>query len=195
MKKTINYMTKCAILVAIICVLAGISIPIGPVSITLATLGVYLVGCLVKPKYALLVIACYIALGAMGLPVFSNWSGGIAKLIGPTGGYILGYLVCVLVQSMIITRFKNKLWVYFVATLFGTVFIYFFGTLYFMVSTNNFNLGPVLMVTMVPFLPLDTVKIIVAPLVSYKLRNVLDKQLGEVEGKKLVNKTIVNETK
>ena len=64
-----------------------------------------------------------------------------------------------------------------------------------MVSTNNFNLGPVLMVTMVPFLPLDTVKIIVAPLVSYKLRNVLDKQLGEVEGKKPVNKTIVNETK
>ena len=95
MKKTINYMTTCAILVGIICVLGGISIPIGPVSITLATLGVYLVGCLVKPKYALLVIACYIALGAMGLPVFSNWSGGIAKLIGPTGGYILGYLVCV----------------------------------------------------------------------------------------------------
>ena len=165
MKKTINYMTTCAILVAIICVLGGISIPIGPVCITLATLGVYLVGCLVKPKYALLVIACYIA------------------------------LICVLVQSMIITRFKNKLWVYFVATLFGTVFIYFFGTLYFMVSTNNFNLGPVLMVTMVPFLPLDTVKIIVAPLVSYKLRNILDKQLGEVEVKKLVNKTIVNETK
>ena len=195
MKKTINYMTTCAILLSIICVLGGISIPIGPVSITPATLGVYLVGCLVKPKYAILVIACYIALGAMGLPVFSNWSGGIAKLIGPTGGYILGYLVCVLVQSMIITRFKNKLWVYFLATLFGTVFIYFFGTLYFMVSTNNFNLGPVLMVTMVPFLPLDSVKIIVAPLVSYKLRNILDKQLGEVEGKKLVNKTIVNETK
>ncbi|MDY2724607.1 MAG: biotin transporter BioY, partial [Candidatus Onthovivens sp.] len=89
----------------------------------------------------------------------------------------------------------NKLWVYFVATLFGTVFIYFFGTLYFMVSTNNFNLGPVLMVTMVPFLPLDSVKIIVAPLVSFRLRKVLDKQLGEVEIKNTLNKTVISESK
>ncbi len=189
MKKTINYMTTSAILIAIVCVLGGISIPIGPVSITLATLGVYLVGCLVKPKYALTIIACYIVLGALGLPVFSNWTGGIAKLIGPTGGYILGYLICVLVQSIIITKFKNKLWVYFIATIIGTIFIYLFGTLYFMVSTNNFNVGPVLMITMVPFLPLDTIKIIVAPLVSFKLRKILDKQLGEVEVKN-INKEV-----
>ena len=165
MKKTINYMTTCAILVAIICVLGGISIPIGPVSITLATLGVYLVGCLVKPKYALLVIACYIALGAMGLPVFSNWSGGIAKLIGPTGGYILGYLICVLVQSMIITRFKNKLWVYFVATLFGTVFIYFFGTL-FLCLLHQMNIWSALMSAVVPFLVLDAAKCVVSSILG-----------------------------
>ena len=76
------------LLAAVIAVLAQISLPIGPVPFTLAVLGVFLTGLLLTPGWAMASIAVYLVIGAIGLPVFSGFSGGPAVLVGPTGGYL-----------------------------------------------------------------------------------------------------------
>ncbi|MCC8048896.1 MAG: biotin transporter BioY [Oscillospiraceae bacterium] len=91
-----------AVLAAIICVLAPWSIPTaGGVSITLATLAVYIVGGVSNWKTAVTAVIVYILIGAVGVPVFSNFSGGVQKLIGPTGGYLVGSVPGALLVSRV----------------------------------------------------------------------------------------------
>lgn len=72
-----------------------VSIPIQPVPITLQTVAVMLIGLFYSRQTAIRTVLTYIALGALGAPVFANFSGGIARLIGPTGGYLFGFLLAV----------------------------------------------------------------------------------------------------
>ena len=91
-KSTIYNMATCAIMAAVMCVLGPLSIPVGPVPISLLTLAIYLAAYVLGAKGTTLSVCIYILLGAVGLPVFSGAAGGLAKIAGPTGGYILGYL-------------------------------------------------------------------------------------------------------
>lgn len=79
--------------VALIAVSAWITVPLGPVPFTLQMLSITFVVCLLKPKEAIAAIYCYELLGAIGVPVFSGMRGGIGVLMGPTGGFLLGYLI------------------------------------------------------------------------------------------------------
>ena len=74
---------------------AQVSIPLQPVPITLQTVAVMLIGLFYSKQVAVKTVLSYLALGTLGAPVFANFSGGIAKLIGPTGGYLIGFLVAV----------------------------------------------------------------------------------------------------
>ncbi|MDD7771112.1 biotin transporter BioY, partial [Suipraeoptans intestinalis] len=88
---------------AIICVVAPISIPVpvSPVPITLTTFILLVLVYVLGWKDALAGCALYLALGAFGLPVFSGFSGGLAKLTGPTGGYLLGFLLFILISGLL----------------------------------------------------------------------------------------------
>lgn len=178
MKKTYFNSTSIsyiAMFVALLSVLGGVSIPIGPISITLGTLGVYLVGALLDTKYSIVTILIYILMGALGLPVFSNFTGGVAKLVGPTGGYIFGYIFCVAIQGLMTSKRKDKKRVYPVSMLLGTVFIYLFGTIWFLVVANGkYTLGQVMMICVVPFLLGDAIKIIVSSMIGIRFRKSLD---------------------
>lgn len=83
----------CGLSIAFMAVGAWITVPFGPVPFTLQTLAVMFVLFALSPKQALASIAGYLMLGAIGLPVFASFKGGIATLIGPTGGFIVGFLV------------------------------------------------------------------------------------------------------
>ena len=84
----------CGIFAALMAICSFITIPLGftPVPINLATLGVFLTGGILGKKYGSISLIVYILLGAVGVPVFAGFKGGLGVLAGPTGGYIIGYL-------------------------------------------------------------------------------------------------------
>ena len=167
-----------AIFSAILCILAPLSLPIGPVSITLATLGVYIVSALLDYRLAPLVIIIYIILGIIGLPVFSNFTSGIGIILGPTGGYIIGYVLGSLACSLLITFNYKKKWMYPCAMLIATIIIYLFGSIWFYIyMKGSYSVSKVLITCVIPFLLGDALKIVVASLVSIKSRPVIDKYL------------------
>ncbi len=105
-----------------------ISIPLHPVPITLQTVGVMMVALSLPQRAALQSIFSYVALGALGLPIFAGFSGGFAKLLGPTGGYLIGFIAAVYLMA----RAKTFLgmtsgWRIFINCAFGQLCIYIFG--------------------------------------------------------------------
>lgn len=153
---------------ALMCVLSPLSIPLDPVSITLATLVIYIIGATFDYKIAVLPVVLYLLLGMAGLPVFSKFQGGIQVLFGPTGGYLFGYIPCVFLISLLISKFPNKKWLYPIAMIIGTIVLYAFGTLWFVLYLK-YDIYKALLVCVVPFLPGDTFKIAVACLIGIRL--------------------------
>lgn len=153
---------------ALMCVLSPLSIPLDPVSITLATLVIYIIGATFDYKIAVLPVVLYLLLGMAGLPVFSKFQGGIQVLFGPTGGYLFGYIPCVFLISLLTSKFPNKKWLYPIAMIIGTVVLYAFGTLWFVLYLK-YDIYKALLVCVVPFLPGDTFKIAVACLIGIRL--------------------------
>ena len=84
---------RIAVCVALLTVSAWGSIPLGPVPFTLQTMVLALVPMVLSGKAALWAVGCYLLLGAIGLPVFSNMSGGLAMFAGPTGGFLWGFFI------------------------------------------------------------------------------------------------------
>ena len=110
--------------------------------------------------------------GAIGVPVFAGFRGGPQVLVGPTGGYILGYLVAAFVTGFAVDKWGEKLWVIAGAMVVGLALCYTFGTLWYLILTGK-GLVPALMGCVVPFLPGDAAKIIVATLLTKALRRYL----------------------
>ncbi len=158
----------CALFAALTAVCAQITIPIGPVPVSLSLLPVLLCGALLETRYALLSMAVYMLLGLAGAPVFSNLTGGAAKLFGVTGGYIIGYLPCVALTAMLIRKWGRAYWKQCLAMAIGVIVCYAFGTAWFMV-TKHTGLMASLSACVLPFLPFDAVKIALAAFLSLRL--------------------------
>lgn len=161
----VRQMVLIALLTAITCIFAPISmpIPVSPVPVSLATLVLY-IGVFILPwKQALLSCLIYILLGVFGLPVFSGFSGGIGKLAGPTGGYLIGYFFLILIAGLFIEKASGKYrYVLYAAGLvLGTLVTYIFGTVWLSMQMGlTFPQG--LAAGVIPYLPGDTVKIVIA---------------------------------
>lgn len=165
----VRKMCRLALMTALICIAAPLSIPIGPIPISLATLTVYLAGALLGPLDGVIAVALYILLGAVGLPVFSGFGAGIAKLIGVTGGYIIGYLPCAALTGAGAKFWSDRKWVYPVAMVVGTIACYVLGTAWFMVQTGT-SLAASMSSCVLPFLPGDAIKIVIASVLAVILR-------------------------
>ena len=96
----IRFLTRCALFAAILAVVSPFVIPIGQVGITLATLVLLFMSLALKPSETITATALYLSLGAVGLPVFSHFQGGIATFVAPSGGFLLGYLPFVTILSL-----------------------------------------------------------------------------------------------
>ena len=164
-------LTLCALFVALTAVCAQLTIPIGAVPVSLSLLPVLLCAALLPLPDALLSMLAYLLLGAIGLPIFSNLSGGLGKLLGPTGGYILGYLPCAAVIGILIRK-SDSFPIRCLAMILGVLACYAFGTVWFMVS-RQVTLLSALSVCVLPFLPFDAVKIALAAFLAGRLKAVL----------------------
>lgn len=170
MTNRIKIITTIAIFSGIICVISPITLPVGMIPITLSTFAIYLIGGLTKKYIGILSTIIYIFIGIIGLPVFSSYTGGIGVVLSITGGYILGYIPCVFVISLITSINKKNILLYPLSMIIGTIICYYIGTLWFMVQTKN-TLFETLIITVVPFLIFDIIKIILATICCYILNN------------------------
>ncbi|MGI6269665.1 MAG: biotin transporter BioY [Candidatus Howiella sp.] len=168
-KLTLKEITATALMTALLCVAAPFTIPTGIIPISLASFVVYLAAAILGAKKGVLCVLLYILLGAAGLPVFSGFAGGLGKIAGPTGGYIVGYIFCALIVGLISDRWGTRLWVYPAAMAAGTAVLYAFGTVWFMAQSGS-GLAASLALCVVPFLVGDIVKIIVASGAGFTLR-------------------------
>ena len=98
--KKIIMMTTSALMTAIICILGPLSLPIGPVPVSLTNLAIYLTMYILDWKAGTIAYCLYMLIGLIGLPVFSGFAGGPGKLFGPTGGYIIGFLPMAIVIGL-----------------------------------------------------------------------------------------------
>ena len=170
--KSLHRLTACALMAALLCVLGPLSVPIGPIPLTLATLVIYLLTYIVGTWDATISVLLYLLLGAVGLPVFSGYQGGLARLAGPTGGYLAGFLLLPIVGGLLMERAKRKPILTGVAMAAGTAVLYFFGTAWFVFLTGN-DLGTALSLCVYPFVPFDLLKIVLAVALGKPIRDAL----------------------
>ena len=161
MKLTTKDMTETAVMAALLCVLGPFSIPLGPVPLSLATLGVMLSVYILGTFKGTIACLIYLVMGAIGLPVFSGFSGGFAKIAGPTGGYLIGYIFLALIAGWFIHRFENKVWIQYIGMCLGTIVLYAIGTVW-LARVTGMTFSEALAAGVVPFVAGDLVKIVVS---------------------------------
>jgi len=161
----IRGMTLTALMCAMLCVAAPLSIPIGAVPISLATFVVMLSCYVAGTKRAVCSVILYLCLGAAGLPVFSGFEGGIGKLVGPTGGYLAGYILLALISGAFIDLARGRKALELVGMLTGTVVLYAFGSAWLAVQMK-ITFADALLAGVLPFIPGDLLKTAAAQLVG-----------------------------
>ncbi|MCR5286764.1 MAG: biotin transporter BioY [Saccharofermentans sp.] len=167
-----------AVSAALITICSWISIPVGPVPVTLQTLAVLAVLLTTGGRRGTIAVAVYLALGAIGVPVFSGFKGGPAAFAGPTGGFLIGFLAAALVYWLLeklvferlMTTQKKKIIFGFVISVIFELIMYTVGVIWFM-TVYAAQTGPVGLVTVlgwcvIPFIIPDLVKIAAAVIIS-----------------------------
>lgn len=166
MKSTTKDLVFIALSTTIIIVCTFITIPFY-VPFTMQTFALFTIIGLLGTKKAFLSVCLYLLLGIVGLPVFSGFRGGIGNLLGITGGYLIGFLLTVLVSGTLLYLFSQKKKVtfigYFLIMLLGLVLCYAFGTIWYLFlyanSTESISITSVLSLCVFPFILPDMVKI------------------------------------
>lgn len=158
-------MTAAALLCAVIAVLAQITIPLpGGVPITLQTFAIALCGCCLGWKWGLVTVGIYLLLGGCGLPVFSSFGGGVGWLLGPTGGFLWGFLPLAFCCGL---RIKNQ-WTALGVSLIGLAACHLPGVIQFSVVTGN-SLWQAFLIASLPYLLKDVVSVWLARWLSKRL--------------------------
>ena len=161
-----------SLLAALMAAGAYLSIPIGPVPIVLQNMFVFLAGLLLGSRWGLASVAVYLLTGACGLPVFAGGLGGIGRIVGPTGGYLIGYLPAVFIAGYISEKTDNRLGYDILAMICATMVLYSCGVSWLKVVTGM-TWSKSMMVGIYPFLIGDVLKIAAAALIAKALRPVI----------------------
>lgn len=171
---SVRSMVFMAIFAALICIAGPIAVPLpGMVPISLGTFALYLTGALLGSKRGAVSTAVYIMLGAVGLPVFTNFMGGFAKLLGPTGGYIVGYIPLVLITGIFAEKASKKRWLMPAGMVLGTVVMYMLAMVWYMILYNA-DIVTAFLNCVLPFLPGDSIKIVLTTVIAIPLRSRLN---------------------
>lgn len=187
----INRIVSIALMTAIICVISpfAIAIPVSPVPISLATFAIYLTVIILGWEDGTISVLVYVLLGFAGAPVFTGFTGGAGKVLGPTGGYIIGYIFLAFIEGAFVDgarranpyegglRTRSPLQ-YSICTLLGmvvgTIVLYIFGTIWLM-RQSGLTLVAAFSAGVLPFIAGDIVKMIIALFMGTKIRTALVK--------------------
>lgn len=172
-KFTTKEMTSIAIMTAVTCIMAQIAIPMpAGVPMTMQTFAITLAGVVLGARGGAISSLIYILIGAVGVPVFANFTGGVQMLVGPTGGFIISFPIMALVSGLAVEQ--NKKWKFVVLLVVAAVLNYVIGVVMFMVLMKA-TVEAALMACVVPFIPTAIIKLIVGGMVGLIIR----RRLGE----------------
>lgn len=159
---------------ALMCVCSWIQFP-SAVPFTLQTFAVFFIALTFGTKKALTSTVIYILLGAVGLPVFSGFQGGIGALLGATGGFVLGFIPSVIAVSLLARKFAKGFLSSAVCCLPGLAICYVSGLLWYVFVYGGGNLKSAFFVCVLPFIVPDVLKIILASTVSRRVYRIVNK--------------------
>ena len=154
-----------AAFIGLIALGSWISVPVGNVPVTLQTLFILLAG-VVLHRYGAIPVALYVLLGVLGLPLFHNGTAGLGVLLGPTGGFLAGFIVAALVVG--IAYETGSAAIRIVGLLAGTIIIYLFGVAWLMFSAGM-EFIPAVVSGVLPFIVFDLIKAGAAYLVGTRI--------------------------
>lgn len=161
--------TETALMAAVLCILGPVSIPIGPIPISLQNMIIFLSLYVLGTKRGLAAYLIYFLLGTVGLPVFSGFSGGFQKVVGPTGGFLVGFFPMALIAGFFIDKWWEKPAVCAAGMYLSKLASATLGTLWYAFSAGV-SIGTAVAATVVPFLVVDLIKIITVAAVGPALR-------------------------
>ena len=167
-------MVTCAIFAAIMCVLGPMSIPIGPVPVSFTNLVIYLAAILLGAKLSTVSYLVYMLLGIVGLPVFSGFQGGVGKLAGPTGGYLVAFIIMAFISGLVFEKSKGNVVISGIGMIVATAVAYLFGTVWFVIEMKC-EFMYALSVCVFPFVVFDLIKIVIALVLGKAVKFALNK--------------------
>ncbi len=165
----IKTLTTYALFAALMCICGPLSIPIGPVPVSLTNFVIYFALIILGTKGSFISYAVYLLLGLVGLPVFSGFQGGLGKLAGPTGGYLIGFLLLIPISGIIMKKTNLQPVIAILSLCLGTIIAYAFGTIWFVIIMKC-DIAYALSICVWPFIPFDIIKMIIAVLVGKVVR-------------------------
>ena len=162
-----------ALFVALMAICAWITIP-AAVPFTMQTFGVFLALLLLGGKRGAICMAVYLLLGAVGVPVFSGFRGGVSALVGSTGGYLVGFIVSALLMWALTGFARRNRWTLAIALAVSLLACYAFGTVWFVVVSvragKAMTFGTALSFCVLPYILPDAAKIWLAYFLSKRLK-------------------------
>lgn len=168
---TLKQITLAGLMSAVFCLLGPLSlnIPLSPVPVSLGMLAIYFVTSVLGMKLGFFSVLAYILLGLAGVPVFTGFTGGAGKLLGPTGGYIIGYIFMALICGFFVDNWGNQIIPEIIGMVLGTAVCYLFGTLW-LAYQASYTFFQALAAGVLPYIPVDAVKLAIALVVGRQIR-------------------------
>ena len=163
-------MIECSMFTAILCLFSPISVPVGPVPITLSLFAVMLAGFVLGSVKAMLSVCIYILLGAVGMPVFSFFTGGFPVVFGPTGGYVWSYVFVALICGVFSSKTESSLFWVVLGSFLALLICYACGTLQFCLLCRV-SVVEALSISVFPFVVFDVLKAVIAVWLGRKIKN------------------------
>lgn len=175
---TIKRIAIDSIFLALLIVSSYISIPLSDISLTLQVLVVLLLALILPFIDAEIIIIVYIVMGLFGIPVFSTFSGGISKIFTPSFGFILSFIfVPIIVKLLSKLKIKSETLKTLLISFIALIVIYLIGIMYLFVirSVYEVNILSFIVVTVLPLLPFDIIKVFLVCFITKKLKPILER--------------------
>ena len=164
----LRWMVRCGCCAALVSVCAWLAVPVGEISVTMQTFGVFLTLLLLGGGKGTATVAVYLLLGAVGLPVFTGFQGGIGVLLGPTGGYLWGLLMACLGFWLLERRLPAWL-----LMILGQLLCYACGTAWFYFAYTGGGLWAVVLKCVIPYVIPDACKLLLAWYLAKRLKKIV----------------------
>lgn len=163
------------VMTAVTCILGPLSIPlpISPVPISLTNLAVYLAIYALGMLRGTASYLVYLLIGFVGVPVFSAFTSGPAKLLGPTGGYLIGFIFMALIGGFFIDHWPKKWYLHLIGMVLGTLVCYLFGTLW-LAYQADMTFYQALAAGVLPFIPGDLAKMVISMIAGPQIRRAVN---------------------
>lgn len=171
-KNPLRMMVYASLLAALTAASALFSIQVGDVPVVLYNFFILLMGLLLGARWGSAGVAVYLLAGSLGLPVFAGGKGGLAILLGPTGGYLIGFLPAVFIIGLISEKFNQRLWSDIMALLCGTAIIYALGVIQLKIVLDKTWMVS-LAVGFFPFIIFDVIKLVAAAVTARAIRPII----------------------